>query len=72
MHRQHNIPTTKLQHVVISIQADSVWKNGNHQEAHNATRKARGWSIAGLITRVIIIVVLFIVVTVVASAAATA
>ena len=57
------------------MQADSEWNNGNHQEAHDAARKARGWGIAGLVAGVILyifLVILFIVVPVVAGAAASA
>ena len=51
------------------MQVDSEWSRGNHQGAHDASRMARGWGLAGIITGILIIVVcvvVFIVVPVLA------
>ena len=36
------------------MQVDSEWNRGNHQGAHKASRMARNWAIAGIITGAII------------------
>ena len=46
------------------IQVDSEWQSGNHQGARDASRMARNWGIAGIVTGVGVLalsVVVFIV-----------
>ena len=35
------------------MQVDSEWSHGDHQGAYDASRMARGWGIAGIITGII-------------------
>ena len=46
------------------MQVDQEWSRINYQGAYNASRKARGWGIAGIVTGVIamfIIIILYVV-----------
>ena len=43
------------------MQVDQEWSRGNRQRAYEASRKARGWGIAGIISGTLFIIVFGIV-----------